>query len=115
MLSESVLKIDVCQYLEEQTQGTNYTDLSHIVDVLAGFSRFWGKRIEDLFLLVFTRKLGSASRPLMAFIHILNMPRGRNGNFLCLHKFILFVQCVRTYYANQFCSVKSIFDVRVSV
>ena len=24
------------------------------------------------------------------------------------------LQCVRTYYANQFCSVKSIFDVRVS-
>ena len=82
MLSESVLKIDVCQYLEENypmmkiwKECTNYTDLSHIVDVLAGFSRIWGKRIEDLFPLVFTRKLGSASRPLMAFIHILNMPR----------------------------------------
>ena len=23
------------------------------------------------------------------------------------------IQCVRTYYANQFCSVKSMFDVRV--
>ena len=74
---------------------TNYADLSHIVDVLAGFSRFWGKRIEDLFLLVFTRKLGSASRPLTAFIHILNMPRDRNGNFLCLRNFILFVVVIK--------------------
>ena len=54
MLSESVLKIDVCQYLEETTlsmmniwkECTNYTDLLHIVDFLAGFSRFWEKELK---------------------------------------------------------------------
>ena len=103
MLSESVLKIDVCQYLEE-----NYPlddeDLErmHKLYRLVAYRRcsrwvfqIWGKRIEDRFLLVFTPKLGSASRPLMAFIHILNMPRDRNSNFLRLYNIIPLVIVIK--------------------
>ena len=101
MLSESVLKIDVCRYLEENwplddehlERYTNSTDLWHTSDVLAGFSRFWRRKTGGLFLLVFMLKYVNASLLQMAFIHILNTQKYQKGIvYVCLSFFILTIQ-----------------------
>ena len=76
MLSEGILKIDVCCYLEENWP---LIDWWHISDVLAGYSRFLGKRKEYPFPLVFIQKYVNVLRHLMAYTHILNMPKHQNG------------------------------------
>ena len=90
MLSEGVLKIDVCCYLEENWP-LDDGDLERIHKLYRlvayqrcsrWFSRFWGKRSEDLFLLVFIQEYENGSHRLMAFTRILNMPKHQNGNLL---------------------------------
>ena len=114
MLSECVLKIDVCRYLEENwplddedLEGyTNSTDLWHTSDVLAGFSRFWGRKTGGLFLLVFMQKYVNASLLQMAFIHILNMQKHQKGIvYVCLSFFLLTIQYRLVWLCIKFASV----------
>jgi hypothetical protein len=71
-------KIDLLT-MEILKKYTNCIDWWHISDVLAGYSRFWGKRKEDPFPPVFIQKYVNILRRLMAYTHILNMPKHQNG------------------------------------
>ena len=92
MLSEGVLKIDVCRYLEENWP-LDDADLEkvHMLYRLVAYQRCsrWifeilGKKSEDHFLPVCIQVYENVLRRLVAFIRISNMQKHQNGNILCL-------------------------------
>ena len=92
MLSEGILKIDVCRYLEENWP-LDDADLEkvHKLYRLVAYQRCsrWifqilGKKSEDHFLPVCIQVYENVLRRLVAFIRISNMQKHQNGNILCL-------------------------------
>ena len=88
MLSEAVLKVDVCRYLEENwpldDEDTCIEKIHKLYRLVAyqrcraGFFRFWTRR-GDHFHLVCTPKYEKGLRQQMVSILISNMPRRGKG------------------------------------
>ena len=96
MLSEAVLKIDVCRYLEDNwpLDDEDLDKMHKLYRLFAlGISDYWVKGTEGHFLHVFTQESENDSRRMTAFILILNMPKNGNGKLFFVFLLYKTVEC----------------------